>query len=208
MARRGPYAKGVAKREEILDKALELVASAGYSRTTVRELAEAVGLSQTGLLHYFGSKEELFKEILRRRDELDRRTFGFDPEAGGGPVDVPDGTVRLVAHNAQVPGLVQLYSRFASEAAEAGHPAHEFFGERYLLARRTFTEGVERMRQAGELPQDLDAERLATLALALMDGLQMQWMYDPEVDMADHLAHFWGLITGRGEDGAARRESP
>lgn len=76
MARRGSYAKGIAKREEILDAALDIVARVGYSRTTVRELAQAVGLSQTGLLHYFGTKEQLFVEILRRRDEVDQRVFG------------------------------------------------------------------------------------------------------------------------------------
>ena len=53
------------KRREILDAALEVVARNGYSRTSVRELADAVGLSQAGLLHYFDSKEHLFAEVLR-----------------------------------------------------------------------------------------------------------------------------------------------
>ncbi|WP_372350407.1 TetR family transcriptional regulator [Streptomyces sp. KL116D] len=56
MAQRGSCAKGIAKREEILSTALDLVARVGYSRTTVREIAQAVGLSQTGLLHYFGAR--------------------------------------------------------------------------------------------------------------------------------------------------------
>ena len=47
----------------------------GYRRTSVRELADAVGLSQAGLLHYFSSKEELFQEILRKRDEVDMAAF-------------------------------------------------------------------------------------------------------------------------------------
>ncbi|HET7802283.1 MAG TPA: helix-turn-helix domain-containing protein, partial [Humibacillus xanthopallidus] len=69
MGRRGAYAKGVAKREEILDAALAVIARNGYQRTSVRDIAEAVGLSQAGLLHYFSSKEALFAEVLRRRDE-------------------------------------------------------------------------------------------------------------------------------------------
>src|SRR4051812_19943354 len=70
MTARGPYAKGKAKRAEILDVALEVIADDGYSAATVKNLADAVGLSQNGLLHYFGSKDALFAEILRRRDEL------------------------------------------------------------------------------------------------------------------------------------------
>src|SRR5690606_19486752 len=68
---RGSYAKGVAKREEILTRALEVIAREGYRRASVKELAESVGLSQAGLLHYFGTKDELFVDILRKRDEVD-----------------------------------------------------------------------------------------------------------------------------------------
>jgi AcrR family transcriptional regulator len=76
MARRGSYAKGVAKREEILTAALDVIARQGYGRASVRELADAVGLSQAGLLHYFSSKEELFAEVLRKRDEVDGAAMG------------------------------------------------------------------------------------------------------------------------------------
>ncbi|MBS1674133.1 MAG: helix-turn-helix transcriptional regulator, partial [Actinobacteria bacterium] len=71
MAKRGAYAKGVVKREEILAAALEIVGRLGYRNASVREIADAVGLSPAGLLHYFGTKEELFVEILRARDALD-----------------------------------------------------------------------------------------------------------------------------------------
>src|SRR3982751_4591907 len=76
--RRGSYAKGVAKREEILERALDVIAREGYRGASVKELADAVGLSQAGLLHYFDSKEELFAEILRKRDEVDAVQFGHD----------------------------------------------------------------------------------------------------------------------------------
>ena len=52
---RGPYAKGVAKREEILTTALEVVSRRGFGGASVKELADAVGLTPAGLLHYFGS---------------------------------------------------------------------------------------------------------------------------------------------------------
>ena len=57
MAQRGSYAKGVAKREEILERALDVIATEGYDGASVKRIAEAVGLSQAGLLHYFDSKE-------------------------------------------------------------------------------------------------------------------------------------------------------
>ena len=78
MATRGSYAKGVAKRDEILTTALEVIARNGYRKTSIRDLAAEVGLSQTGLLHYFGTKEELFAEVLRKRDEIDGADLGLD----------------------------------------------------------------------------------------------------------------------------------
>ncbi|MFF8765787.1 TetR/AcrR family transcriptional regulator [Nocardiopsis dassonvillei] len=210
MARRGSYAKGVAKRGEILDAALTVIGRDGYSRATVREIADAVGLSQNGLLHHFGSKERLFVEVLRHRDELDRLAYGEGadrgPEAGGSPDGAgrgPDAAghpgiagalVRLVRHNAGVPGLVQLYSRLSAEAAEEGHPAHDFFRDRYATARGIIAEEIRRLQAEGRFSTEQDADRLAVLAVALMDGLQAQWSYDSGVDMADHMAHFLGLV--------------
>ncbi|MEV6162247.1 helix-turn-helix domain-containing protein [Streptomyces sp. NPDC052052] len=198
MARRGSYAKGIAKREEILNTALDIVAHVGYGGATVRELARAVGLSQAGLLHYFGTKEQLFIEILRRRDELDRRVIDdVTGETGDTPPDLAAAIAALLRHNAQVPGLVQLYSRFSSEAAEPDHPAHAYFRDRYLAARTAGSEAMRKLQTAGTLTAELDTDKLAVIVFALLDGLQTQWMYDSEIDMADHLAYFWKLLEGR-----------
>ena len=48
---------------------------------------------------------------------------------------------------------------------------------------------------AGKLDADLDVERIANLFLAAADGLQTQWMLDPSIDMADHVAYLWQLVT-------------
>ena len=106
MARRGSYAKGVAKREEILERALEVIAREGYRGASVKELADAVGLSQAGLLHYFDSKEELFTEIVRKRDEVDMADYGPLVTPTPPRVDLRDGYVAVIRHNSDVPGLV------------------------------------------------------------------------------------------------------
>ncbi|HEY9365766.1 MAG TPA: helix-turn-helix domain-containing protein [Agromyces sp.] len=189
MARRGSYAKGVAKREEILTTALDVIARNGYRRTSVRELADAVGLSQAGLLHYFSSKEELFQEILRKRDEVDAAAFHIDVAQ---PIEAFFDVIR---HNSEVPGLVQLYAQLSTEAGDADHPAHEFFVERYVQFRSLFGGMLRDEQAAGRLDPDLDVERIGNLFLAAADGLQTQWMLDPSIDMAEHVAYLWHLIT-------------
>ncbi|MFJ9173762.1 TetR/AcrR family transcriptional regulator [Streptomyces sp. NPDC102360] len=205
MARRGPYAKGVAKREEILNTALEIVARVGYGRTTVRELSLAVGLSQNGLLHYFGSKEQLFVEILRRRDEVDLHANDAGPAPTDYMHDLAEVMGTLLRHNAQVPGLVQLYSQFSSEATDPDHPAHPYFRGRFRTARSEISASLRAQQESGDLSPELDADRLAVIIVALTDGLQAQWMYDAEVDMADHLAYLFSLL---GTGAATRRGEP
>lgn len=191
MARRGSYAKGVVKREEILTTALDVIARNGYRRTSVRELADAVGLSQAGLLHYFASKEELFQEILRKRDELDNDAYVGDATSA------IDGFVQVIRHNAEVPGLVQLYAQFSTAAGDPDHPAREYFVERYEYFRGMFADFIRTEQAAGAVPADVDAERAAILFLAAADGLQTQWLLDPTIDMAESILDLWHLVRGR-----------
>lgn len=68
-------------RERILEVALRRFASAGYLATSVRELAEDVGVTQPALYYHFGSKDGILAALVepfladgeRILDELERR---------------------------------------------------------------------------------------------------------------------------------------
>ncbi|KQM84401.1 TetR family transcriptional regulator [Agromyces sp. Leaf222] len=182
----------MAKREEILTTALEVIARNGYRRTSVKELADAVGLSQAGLLHYFSSKEELFQEVLRKRDEVDTASFGLDAQRS------IQAFFEVIRHNSEVPGLVQLYAQLSTEATDAAHPAHDYFVARYEQFRAMFCGMLQEEQEAGRLDAGLDVERTANLFLAAADGLQTQWMLDPSIDMAEHIAYLWQLVARKG----------
>jgi AcrR family transcriptional regulator len=181
MATLGRYPKGVAKRAEILETALALVARQGFRQTSVRDIADAVGLTPAGLLHYFESKDDLWVAILRRRDEMDASKGPSDPD--------PAGTfAALVGHNAEVPGLVQMFSNLSAAAAtDPEHPAHDYFRERYRSVRATLTAGVARMQASDRIDPTIDPEVLASILMAVSDGMQLQWMFDPSRDMGAHV---------------------
>lgn len=179
MAARGSYAKGVARREEILESALDVIGRKGYQNASLKEIADVVGVTPAALLHYFGSKEELFTAVLRKRDEVD----GLDPafvDAEG----VKDGFLEVIRHNTQVPGLVALFSRLAVDAADPSHPAHEYFLDRSERLRSTIAENFS----SGLQRPVVDPETLARIIQAAADGLQLQWMIDPTVDMPGIMA--------------------
>lgn len=182
--RRGSYAKGVAKRDEILTRALEVIAREGYRGASVKELAAAVGLSQAGLLHYFDSKEELFTEILRKRDDLDLAEIGGIEQLPDDIDAVRDGYLRVIRHNSEVPGVVELFSRLSVEAADPQHPAHRFFVDRGAALRDVFGDIAREAQAAGRLSDAIDPDTFARILQAVADGLQVQWMLEPDVDMA------------------------
>ena len=184
MASRGPYAKGAIKRQEILAAALEAVAQHGYRRTFISEIAERVGLTQPGLMHYFRTREELYQEIIRTRDEHDRDTIASARRG-------LEGYFAVIEHNQHVPGLVQLYVEFAAEASHPEHPAHTFFRERYMYLREALVRDVELARTDGEFGDGVDPETAAELLISAADGLQLQWLADRRIDMVARLRELW-----------------
>ncbi|PCE16357.1 TetR family transcriptional regulator [Microbacterium sp. SZ1] len=176
MARRGSYAKGVARRQEILESTLDVVGRTGYRNASLKHIAEAVGVTPAALLHYFGSKEELFTEVLRTRDEQDERSPRMHD-----PVDAKAAFLDVIRHNTEVPGVVELFSRLAVDAADPDHPAHAYFLERSERLRGSIAEAFhgDAAKRAA-----LDADTTARVVQAVADGLQLQWMVDPSVDMA------------------------
>ncbi|WP_159499878.1 TetR/AcrR family transcriptional regulator [Microbacterium sp. 18062] len=198
-ARRGPrgeYAKTGAKREAILAAALGVFAESGYRAGSLREIATRVGMSEAGLLHHFPNKEALLAAVLDRRDgdDLSRVHIIVDAEDGA---ETLRGLVELAAHNASVPGVVELYCTLSAEATSPDHPAHGYFLGRYDWARGMVGRAFERIARDGRLREGADPARAAIATLALMDGLQVQWLLNRDVvDMSEALReYFAGLVA-------------
>ena len=63
--------KSEQKREYILKKAREVFARKGFREVTMKDIVEVCEISRGGLYLYFGSTEEIFKEILTAELEND-----------------------------------------------------------------------------------------------------------------------------------------
>ena len=60
-------------KDIIMKEALRLFAEKGYAAVSMRNLAEAVGISASTIYHYFESKEVLFQDMVRQANELTAR---------------------------------------------------------------------------------------------------------------------------------------
>lgn len=179
------------RREEILLAALDAFAERGYTGASIASIAERVGLSQQGVLHYFPSKDRLLAEVLRLRD---KRSMDLILLSGqDGPMTM-ETVASVVEYNSQRPGIVQSFTVLAAESVIDGHPARDFFRERYGSARGWMAE-VIRAEFGDELSAGLAPEQAAPLLLAVMDGLQLQWLLAPdEIDMPGLFRAFVSLL--------------
>jgi AcrR family transcriptional regulator len=175
---RGPYAKTAARRAQILDVALDVFGRLGYRGGSLREIAERVGVSDTGVLHHFGSKQRLLIAVLEHREALSRQ--GRPPQEG---LALLNGLRELVARNATTPGLTQLFVTLSAEATDPDHPAHDFFVARYEDVTQYFVDQLAVARDNGQISANVDVTEAAQQLIAIMDGLQVQWLLNDKVDM-------------------------
>ena len=175
---RGPYAKTEARRAEILRIALDSFAVRGFQGSSLREIAAAVGLSQAGVLHHFSSKEALLAAVLAEKDAVSVSHF-----EGIRGVLVLDALRGVVAENLAQPGLIRLFTTLSAEAINADHPAHEYFQLRYAGARDLLADALRQGQADGDVDPAVDVEMAAALLIAIMDGLQMQWLLNESFDM-------------------------
>ncbi|MER6510032.1 TetR/AcrR family transcriptional regulator [Nonomuraea sp. NPDC001636] len=175
--------KGERTRARILDSATELFSRSGFHAVSLRDIAAHAGLTHAGLLHHFPGKESLLIQVLSRRDEVDGELMG-GPDDGLSPQELLDRAVSQVARNMGTPGLVGLYVKISGEAADPGHPAHDYFVQRYRRLRRQAAWLLGALFEGATPPLDHDPDAVARQLIALVDGLQTQWLLDPDqVDM-------------------------
>ena len=174
---RGPYAKGVARRQQIVDTALDQFAEHGVDGASLRVLGEAIGVSTATLGHYFASRDELLVEVYRAHEQ--RRT-GWDQ-----PGSLLEAIAETAEKNVSVPGLVRLYATLVADALQESPPATtDFVRDRFRELRGLLEGRIRDAQQRGAMPDAVEPADAAALVIAASDGLQLQWLLDPEeIDM-------------------------
>lgn len=179
-----PPRRRVNRREEILRTAADVFATQGFHKTSLADIATMLGITPAGVLHHFGSKTDLLTAVLELRDDT-------DPAPKGGPM--LDHLVATAERNSERPGTTRLYAVLSAESATEDHPAQGWFRDRYTVLRREIEEAIlDRLAPDRRGPAGAPgpgghspAGAAAAAVIAVMDGLQVQWLLDPEaVDMA------------------------
>ncbi|WAP53307.1 TetR/AcrR family transcriptional regulator [Arthrobacter sp. ATA002] len=172
------------KRSEILEAAIDIFGNKGYANGTLADIAEQVDITHSGVLHHFGSKQNLLLEMLTYRDETD--VADLDER------HIPDGPelflhlVRTALANSRRAGVVQVYTVLSAEAVTDDHPARPFFDNRYATLRREVGDAFGVLCAQEGVTEPATVGAASASILAVMDGLQLQWLLHPEeIDLAE-----------------------
>ena len=172
-----------ARRKQIVDTAIRTIAARGYSQTSLAEIAREAGISKGVISYHFEGKGELIEEILARlmhepaeyiKGRVDARETAVDKL--GAYVAANFEFAKL--HRNHLLALVDLWgSRDPSEGRS------RFDSEAYGPSRRYLSRIVETGQEHGELGPGA-AKTTASVIQAAIDGVLLQWAFDPdEVDL-------------------------
>lgn len=185
------------RTEEILKAATNLFGEYGFQGTTLSMIAEEVGLTEPGVLHYFPSKVHLLQVVLDSRDQKDLEKYAKLINVDKKDVaEIFKLLEDVVVQNEKIPGLIQMFTVLVSESLRTDHPSHNYFVDRYRGAREIYVNQFLKLHKA-QTRSDVNLDELASLIMAVMDGLQIQWLLDPEkVNMVATFELFSKIVVG------------
>jgi AcrR family transcriptional regulator len=175
-----PQAKTAERSRAILEAAMSVFGANGYNKGTLSEVAEQVGMTHAGVLHHFGSKEGLLIALLQYRDGEAVAGVGARNQVEGPPFLAH--LMQTVEENTRRPGGVQTYAVLSGESVTDGHPAQDYFRDRYDTLRDKLAGVLDEVTGGRAEPSELRDS--ASALIAVMDGMQLQWLLEPgSVDM-------------------------
>lgn len=171
------------KAARIVEAMRASVAEYGIAGSTFDRVAREAGVSR-GLLHYyFGSKERLLVEVVRRESEL----RGQSLDHAVAEATNADELIRALVRNLEEilgegrSGMVTFY-----ELLTLGQRNAEIAAELSELARRTRTRLAEALRAGsatGVFELQAAPDDVAAFLFALADGVTIRRLAEPELDV-------------------------
>lgn len=190
-ARRGPYRRGVETRRRVVEIAIEVFGRSGYRGGTLQTVADEVGITAGAIVRLFGSKAQLLVAVL---EEWDRRQLAMLDAQDTHGLDLLRRTPELLSDNMATRGLLALNIRMGGEAIDPESPVRDRLLARHHKIHDMMTEHLMAASADADI-RSLDrheATQRTRELFAVMDGMQMQWLMEPDMDL---IASFERFLT-------------
>ena len=169
----------VTHRELLLDAARRCLETKGYARTTARDLVAASGTNLASIGYHFGSKEALLNEAIA--DAFADWTDEVNRAVRETPADAPierllDGWREMLGRTEANRPLIVANLEAMAQIARSPE-LRERMAAAYETCRAKIAEVVEESLPQGS---EVDATVVASFIIAVVDGITLQHMADPE----------------------------
>jgi AcrR family transcriptional regulator len=163
-------------RTRLLDAAGTVFAQKGFAAASVEDVASAAGLTKGAVYSNFASKDDLFFALLAEHVARRLLTIEDDLRPEGGPQQIGDALMRAVADQRE---WHLLFIEFWQRAMRDPGARAEFVKHRRRL-RSEIAAAIERRAAELEYELPIPPKDLATIVLALSNGLAIEHLPDPE----------------------------
>ena len=181
------------KRPLILQAATEVFAEQGFASVTVAEIADHAGIGKGTVYEYFSSKDELLFAVFEWMNEGIFERIHTLLDDGG---TIHDRLHRLLGLGARITREQRDMQAVVLDfwSASRGTKVEERYNQACLATfrayRRLVADVIREGQAAGELRNEVDADAIAAMVVAAMDGLGVQIFFDRELDPDTTVAGF------------------
>jgi AcrR family transcriptional regulator len=170
-------------REKLLQAAVVCLRDKGYANTTARDLVAASGTNLASIGYHFGGKEALMNEAVAETTRAWTRSIEAEVWKGG--AEHPGTHLhRMLAATLDRFDELEPYLRSFVEAFPPALRSDELrrsMASAYEEVRSAAEALLERILEGAEPPLESEHRMaIASLLIALCDGLILQWLLDPE----------------------------
>ena len=170
----------------IVQAATSLFARFGYRNTTIVAIADAVGVTDASILHYFPSKFAILEAVLKEENQPAQEDLLDQLRPGGIEAlrNLAAWGSRLETH----PETTSMHLMLSTESLSEGSEFNGMYEQRYRYIRRQIAAAVQQGIDDGEIRDDVDAGHEATAYVAMLDGLRLQWFLENrKLSIDEHL---------------------
>jgi len=170
---RAPHlVRGEQARTRILEAASQAFAREGFNGSSLDRIAKAAGLTKAGLIHHFPSKLDLLRAVLDAREDEALVQAGRDTAT----LHVLDTLLMVARRDVVDETRTRGFAVLLGEAVALDSPVADWFQGHYGQLTDEIASAIASAARSGLARTAIDPAAIAAEAVAVMDGLQIQWL--------------------------------
>lgn len=172
------------RREQILDMGLDLFVRNGYYGTTSKEIAEALGISQGLMFHYFKSKDELYIELLNLLSKGMTEVTSIGDPSQLNPLEIFEKMIAVFIQSFREYPRSAKFCMLAAQAKTCTRLTDEIRSAAKGMESNAFESLIIAGQTAGVI-RDGDPKALAGLVFSTLQGIAQTYVCYPEIPLPD-----------------------